>query len=129
MTQRLQRHPFLGLFDEPDTNASTGQRSCSTVPLQALYLLNNPFPRAQAEGLARRLIASGSNLAARLVEAYERTWGRPPTRAEAARAADYLQRYRAELAGAGVPADRLDLEAWSSLARVLLAANEFIYVD
>jgi hypothetical protein len=53
MTQRLQRHPFLALFDGPDTNESTAARGSSTVPLQALYLMNNPSPRRQAEGLAR----------------------------------------------------------------------------
>src|SRR5206468_9455920 len=57
MTQRLQRHPYLALFDGPDTNASTERRASSTVPLQALYLMNHPFVREQAEGLARRLLA------------------------------------------------------------------------
>ena len=39
MTQRIQRHPFLALFDGPDTNASTGVRTTSTTPLQALFLM------------------------------------------------------------------------------------------
>ena len=43
MTQRIQRHPFLALFDGADTNASTGVRTSSLVPLQALYLMNNQF--------------------------------------------------------------------------------------
>jgi hypothetical protein len=43
MTQRIQRHPFLALFDGPDTNTSTDTRTDSTVPLQALFLMNNPF--------------------------------------------------------------------------------------
>src|SRR5579871_3215853 len=43
MTQRIQRHPFLGLFDGADTNASTARRVTSTTPLQALYLMNDPF--------------------------------------------------------------------------------------
>ncbi|HQZ64855.1 MAG TPA: PSD1 and planctomycete cytochrome C domain-containing protein, partial [Planctomycetaceae bacterium] len=43
MTQRLKRHPFLALFDGPDTNASTPDRLGTTVPTQALYFLNDPF--------------------------------------------------------------------------------------
>src|SRR5207245_3545592 len=50
MTQRLQRHPYLAIFDGPDTNTSTEQRTSSTVPQQALFLMNNPFVLAQAEG-------------------------------------------------------------------------------
>ena len=35
MTQRLVRHPYLALFDGPDTNLSTDVRTTATVPLQA----------------------------------------------------------------------------------------------
>ena len=56
MTQRLVKHPYLAIFDGPDTNMSTEGRPRSTVPLQALYLMNNPFVQEQAAGLARRLI-------------------------------------------------------------------------
>ena len=61
MTQRLIKHPFLAIFDGPDTNSSTDVRSRSTVPLQALYLLNNPFVVENAEGLARRMIAASTD--------------------------------------------------------------------
>ena len=53
MTQRLVKHPFLAIFDGPDTNASTDVRPRSTVPLQALYLMNNPFVHEQAAALRR----------------------------------------------------------------------------
>ena len=36
MTQRLVKHPYLAIFDGPDTNVSTEARPSSTVPLQAL---------------------------------------------------------------------------------------------
>ncbi len=55
MTQRLQKNPYLALFDGPDTNASTEVRTQATIPLQALYLLNNPFVTACAEKFAARL--------------------------------------------------------------------------
>jgi hypothetical protein len=34
MTQRIQRHPFLAIFDGPDTGASTASRGTSTTTLQ-----------------------------------------------------------------------------------------------
>jgi hypothetical protein len=45
------------------------------------------------------------------------------------RAMDYVRRYTAVLEGEGVAADRRELEAWASLARVILASNEFFLVD
>ncbi len=53
MTQRLVKHPFLALFDGPDTNTSTDVRGRSTVPLQALWFLNNPFVRRLRRGPRR----------------------------------------------------------------------------
>ncbi|MGH9847229.1 MAG: PSD1 and planctomycete cytochrome C domain-containing protein, partial [Blastocatellia bacterium] len=43
MTQRIQRHPYLAIFDGADPSASTPVRTTSTTPLQALYLLNDAF--------------------------------------------------------------------------------------
>jgi hypothetical protein len=129
MTQRLQRHPFLALFDGPDTNESTAARGSSTVPLQALYLMNNPFPRHQAEGLARRLLADAPDQAGRVERAYALAWGRPPTSEEVETAVGYVRHYQDGLAKEGLAADHREREAWSSLARILLTANEFLYVD
>ncbi len=78
MTQRLIKHPFLAIFDGPDTNSSTDVRSRSTVPLQALYFLNNPFVLENAEGLARRMIAASTDPRARIALGYQLAWGRPP---------------------------------------------------
>src|SRR5262249_49417768 len=55
MTQRIVRHPFLGLFDGPDPNSSTGRRITSTTPLQALFLMNDPFVHSSARKFAARL--------------------------------------------------------------------------
>lgn len=129
MTQRLLRHPYLALFDGPDTNHSTDVRSTSTVPLQALYLMNNAFVREQAEAFADRLLANSTDPAERVALAHELAWGRPPDRAETKKCLEYLRRYGEELKRVGVPENRFEAERWASLARVLLTANEFLYVD
>jgi hypothetical protein len=129
MTQRIQRHPFLALFDGPDTNHSTEKRTSSTVPLQALYLLNNDFVKAQAEELARNLIAKSSDDAKRIEQAYTLAWSRPPQSAEMEKGLAYLRRYKEELAKVGVPEDKRELEAWTSYTRVILTANEFLYME
>jgi hypothetical protein len=129
MTQRIQRHPYLALFDGPDANVSTDTRADSTVPLQALYLMNSAFVQGQAMAFAQRVRESVSQTDQQIRLACELAWGRPPSPDETRRACDYLQRYRDELARAGETGEKLESEAWASYARVLLTANEFFYID
>jgi hypothetical protein len=129
MTQRFQRHPYLGLFDGPDTNTSQEARTTSTVPQQALFLMNNPFMGEQGEGLARRVLGAAPDRRRQIEFAHEWSWSRPPTPAELERGVQYLDAYERQLALLGVPANRRELEAWTSYGRILLSANEFFYVD
>jgi len=129
MTQRLVKHPYLAIFDGPDTNASTDVRTHSTVPLQALYLMNNPFVQDQARGLANRLIASSTDPAVRIALAYQLAWGRLPEPSEIERAIGFLHQTLAALSTANTPRDSAETDAWTSLSKVLLTANEFLYID
>jgi hypothetical protein len=125
MTQRFQRHPFLALFDGPDTNTTTEQRRNSTVPLQALFLMNNPFVKEQAEGFARRVVRQSELPDVRLELAFQSACGRNPTSLERERGARYITQYQANTRSAGPS----EVEAWTSYARILLCANEFLYLD
>jgi len=129
MVQRLHPHPYLSLFNGPDTSVTTAVRDSSTVALQALYLLNNPLVHEQASRFAARLLAAESAPSDRLRLAYLEAFGRPPTEAEERQAGAFLERYAQSLADEGVPADRRTPEAWTGLARALFASNEFHYVD
>ena len=129
MTQRLVKHPFLAIFDGPDTNTSTDVRPRSTVPLQALYLMNNPFVQEQSAALARRLLRETCDIPRRLERGWELAWGRPPLPTEKARGSRYVADYAAAARASGISNDRQELEAWTSLARILLTANEFLYIE
>ena len=129
MTQRLVKHPYLAIFDGPDTNVSTEARPNSTVPLQALYLMNNPFVQEQAAGLARRLIAASSEPAQRIEMAYRLAWSRPPTTDDCRRAQEFVKTAQLASAQSGAPMAFCEHEAWASLAKVMLTANEFLYID
>ena len=129
MVQRLHPHPYLALFNGPDTSVTTAVRDSSTVALQALYLLNNPFVHDQSLRFAGQLLLSQPDPSARLRLAYLRAFCRAPTEAEVKRAHAFLAEYDRRLAAEGVPADRRSSEAWAGLARALLASNEFLYVD
>ena len=74
---------ILAVFDFADPNLVVGERTTSSVPTQALYLMNNPFVRTQAEAAATGLL--DLNLAddsARIARAYRRTLGRDATSTE-----------------------------------------------
>jgi hypothetical protein len=129
MVQRLHPHPYLALFNGPDTSVTTAVRDQSTVALQALYLLNNPFVHDQAARFAARVTAAGRDAGGRVDLAYARAFGRPPTEAERGRATAFLGRYERQLAGEGVGPEGRAREAWTALARAMLASNEFLYVD
>jgi hypothetical protein len=66
------------VFDYPDPSTPTGRREASTVAPQALFMLNNPFVRAQAAAAASTLKS--------VPEAYRRVLGRAPTAGELAAA-------------------------------------------
>lgn len=129
MVQRLHPHPFLSLFNGPDTSASTARRDESVAPMQALFMSNSELVEKQAEGFARALIATESDARRRIDAAYWRAFSRAANAAEIKRAEAYLRRYAELLAKEGVGADGRELKSWGSFARTLLTANEFVFVD
>jgi hypothetical protein len=129
MTQRFARHPFLALFDGPDTNASTATRTTTTTPLQALFLMNDPFVHEQARKLAARLLKEDTRDDARIERAFLLTFGRPPNAEERAQTAGYVAEVRAKLGATKMSADQARERAWESFARVLFMSNEFVFVN
>jgi hypothetical protein len=127
MVQRIQKHPYLSIFDGPDTNLSTAQRGATTTPIQALFMMNSAFVHEQAEGLAARLMAASADDRGRIELAYRIALGRPPTRDETSKAVEHLRASHAGLAA--LEEGQRPLKALASFLRPLLASNEFIYVD
>ena len=68
--RRSLPYPMFDTFDHPDMNVVAGARNVSTVPTQALTLLNNPFVLGQAERLAERVRREASDPAAQVELAY-----------------------------------------------------------
>jgi hypothetical protein len=117
MVQRQRRHPFLALFDGADPNASTPKRQTTTMPTQALYFLNDPFFHTQAAKVVERVGADGE-ASAGIGRLSRLLFQREPLPGEVERAEKLLAAYP------GSPA-----EQWGALARVLMASNEFLYLD
>jgi Protein of unknown function (DUF1553)/Protein of unknown function (DUF1549)/Planctomycete cytochrome C len=129
MQQRLKQDPFLGTFDSPDPNASTPARSPQETSLQALTMLNSAFVDEQADLLAVRAGMAFSSDAPRIGYAYQLAYGRAPTLAETQDCLSYLYRARTAFKDSGLPADRQPRAALASLMHVLLASDEFVFVD
>jgi mono/diheme cytochrome c family protein len=129
MTQRIRRHPFLALFDGPDANVSTAHRDATTVPTQALFLMNDPFVHEQSSRFAERLIAAATDQDQRIASAFEQAFARPPDAEEREQSAQFLAMYRRELAPSESTADGIAKMSWAAFVRTLFARNEFLFID
>jgi mono/diheme cytochrome c family protein len=107
-------------FASPDTHAP--QRYTTTVPQQALFLMNSPFAVQQAQALAARPEVAGQSQPGLRIDAlYRLLYGRPPTTEEAELGVRFVEDAHA--------ASETKLAPWEQYAQVLLLANEFAFVD
>lgn len=105
-TFRTLADPFMDALNCPNASIMTASRVQSVDPLQALVLLNNPFMTRHAEHLASQAGADPVR------ELYRRVFLREPTEAEIAEGEHYIRQHGA-----------------ANFARVLLNANEFMFVN
>ena len=129
MTQRIQRHPYLAIFDGADPSTSTAARMTSTTPLQALYLLNDPFVHEQSRLISERIKAQASDAEARVNVAYELLFARPATADEVAAAQGFLANAGELLRDDGAKTDQIESGVWQAFVRTLFRLNEFVYLD
>jgi len=86
----------LAAFDPVSQTLVTGQREETTVPTQALFMLNSPFIREQSLSFASTLLATGrASDADRIRTAYERVLSRDPSAQDVDAANAFLSRYAA----------------------------------
>jgi len=105
------------VFDAANPNLVVAQREVTTVPAQALFLMNSPFVQDQAKGLANQLRdAPGLDDAGRIDLGYRLAFGRPATSAEKERGGKFL-------------GDKPTAAGWTEFCHALLASAEFLYLD
>jgi len=119
----------LEVFDFAEQGLVTGSRDSTTVATQALYLLNDPFVRQQALGLAQRVLKQSElDDSDRIGRVYRIALGRSATAKETDRARGYVAEYEAALRQNGnAPADPRT-SAWTSFCQAVLASAEFRYI-
>jgi hypothetical protein len=119
---------FLQVFDAADPSLIVGKRDVTTVPTQALFLMNNPFVLKQSEEMAKRILKDKDHDQATRIElAYRLALSRLATQEEHDAVAKYLNNYRAKLESSGHKGNA-QLAAWTSLCQTLFESGEFRYV-
>jgi hypothetical protein len=129
MQQRIQKNPYLDLFDGPDGNRSLPTRNATTNTLQALFLMNSEFIHDQSETIAERLLTEANDTPGRVSWAYRTIFGRPPNVDETARATKFLQAASEQLARTGGDVKRRQQLAWAAYLRGMSSSNEFMFID
>jgi hypothetical protein len=111
------------VFDFTQPGEFAGRRAVTTVPTQALYLMNSGDLNQRAFALARRVLADQDD-GSRLDRLWLRVLNRPITAEERAESAAFVAGIRGVESTAD-PASR-EIGAWAELCHALLASNEFL---
>ena len=122
MQQRINKNPYLDLFDGPDGNIPLAERRETTTTLQALFLMNSDFIHEQSRAIATRMMTAELGTQERIRWLYRTVLGRRPTANEIQRGESYLSRSQSRSGVASAT-------AWRGYARGMLASNEFLYID
>ena len=111
MQQRIQKNPYLDMFDGPDGGLHLGERKATVTTLQALYFMNSEFIHEQAQSIAERLPKEGQ-----VGHLYELIFNRPAGQEEMEFAKAYFAKDNSQ-------------QRWTGFVRSILSSNEFLYVD
>ena len=130
---RAALYEMFSTFDYVETAGHIEQRPATTVPNQALFLLNSSLVHEQSRRLAEGQGAAdvgfpgaaAEELCSRL---FDVIYGRPASMAERAEAMTFLQQLDSALSGVADERERR-LQCWATLCRTLLAGNQFLFVD
>lgn len=166
---RSALYEMFSTFDYVETANHIEQRPTTTVPHQALFLLNSPMVHQQSETLARLVLSTHEQEAARVEALFTRLYGRSPSPEEVARTLEFVSQAEQLIPEEGMETpspesprrrgrrgtlateqvvtaevvskaaevteqpdnawDRRTVQAWASLCRTMIAANEFVYID
>jgi hypothetical protein len=120
----VDRQNLPGLFRSFDfavPDQCVERRPRTTVPQQALFLMNSPFVHEQVRALASLPSVAGERDPVRRIEAvFRRVLGRPPSGSESAAALRFL---------VGTDADQVDDSRWEQLIQAVIATNELVFLD
>jgi hypothetical protein len=127
--QILRGNPLtiLQSYDQPVMETNCTRRSRSTVSTQALTLLNSDSVVAYAKAFADRALLEAPE--ATMEFAVMSAWSHSPTDDERKLLSDFLAEQQSRYTAKGDNADQSRRNALADLCHMLLASNEFVYID
>ena len=111
-------------FDYNDPSTPIEQRSRTVIGSQALFFLNAPLPLNESRRVAEHVLQKHQELKEAVSAVWSQILHRTPDPEEMRRSLDYI----ASLSETPSSAEAR-LSALTSLAQVLYASNEFLYID
>ena len=120
--KRSLRHQMLADFDQADTDTPCAVRFATTVPTQALAMLNSGFVNEQAAVLAEKLRTMDDDPEQQVRTGLALTFQREPTEDEVRQCLNFMESLKSE---SGLD----DSAALDRFALLALNLNELIYLD
>lgn len=135
--RRANLPTLLNLFDFGDATSMAGKRQLTNVSTQALFWLNSEFLAEQSATLVKALLADGSLTEAKRIETlYMRVLNRNAEKDEVEQALKYIAAFKQEALGKQetpgqqkAQGEDANHKAWQSFCHVLMASNDFLYID
>ncbi len=112
---------LFSTFDYVETANHLEQRPVTTVPNQALFLMNNRLVHTQASNLATQTLQWKNDSSARIAQLWLRLLGRPPSDQETKLAISFISQTPNP--------SSLNSDPWEVLCRTLMAGSGFSYVE
>jgi Protein of unknown function (DUF1549)/Protein of unknown function (DUF1553)/Planctomycete cytochrome C len=121
-TKRALQVPILGQHDQADTDSTCPVRYTTTVPTQALGMLNGAFTNEAASAFATRLQTESSDLEGQVRRAIRLTTGRVPGDEEVKKDVAFVRQLKEQ-------ANLTDERALQQYCLLAINTNEFVYLD
>ena len=121
--------PMFLVFDYPLPISSMGKRNVSTVPSQALMMMNSEFVAGQARKWADRVTSGHEDRRERVEQMYLTAFGRPPEDWEFSEVLGFVESQESHYESlVQSETEATEQRVWTDLGHVLLNSAEFLYV-
>jgi hypothetical protein len=111
-------YDLFELFDFPNPNAMSGDRTPSSTPQQALYLMNSPLVQQAALDFSKK--GFGTDPKVRIHLMYQSAFHRDPDVDEIRQALRFVDTF---------PSTSEPLDKWQAFAQSLICSNEFLFLQ
>jgi hypothetical protein len=125
---------MLDVFDFAEPSYVSGDRDETSVPTQALFMMNSPRVLDAAKAMATRVLAERDSEFERLNLAFELAVGRRPTQSELVAVRGFFKDFLAAQTGKSAKqakgeAKRLEEASWAAFCQALFQSAEFRMVE